>query len=112
MYAKALLISCIKKRPIALFFEENLDIKIGLSKFRSLRSSHTLLRRDVSHNVCLVKTMNISDFLEALKDKIQFRAQIFNDWENDAENETCMHGECNSCPMLDGIFTNYDLLNG
>lgn len=104
------------KETYALFCEENPDVKIGLSKFSSLRPSHILLRRDIPHNVCLCqKHENIRFLLEALKDKGFNLEPKLKDFIKtavcDEENETCMNGDCNRCPMLDGIFTNDDLLH-
>ncbi|KAG8192006.1 hypothetical protein JTE90_001740 [Oedothorax gibbosus] len=96
------------KETYALFCEENSDIKIGLSNFCIQRPINVLLGKNIPHNVCLCqKHENIRLLLKVLHNKCinvapEFKEFIKSVVCND-NNELCMTGGCNSCPMLNGI---------
>lgn len=97
------------KETHALFLEENPDVKVGLSKFSSLRPENVLLSSDMPINVCLCSYHeNIRLICDCLNKEISNFPNYSGDFVDnlvcDSGSEECMLGRCSNCPKwLDTI---------
>lgn len=97
------------KESHALFIKENPDIKVGLSKFSSLRPENVLLSSDMPINVCLCSYHeNIRLICDCLNKEISnfpnYSGDFVDNFVCDSGSEECMFGRCTNCPKwLDTI---------
>lgn len=97
------------KEVHALFLRENPTIKIGLSKFSSLRPVNVLLSANMPRNVCLCQYHeNIKLICDCLSKKIPdfptYSGDFVDNFVCSSDAEECMLGKCIKCPnWLDTI---------
>ena len=87
----------------ALFLKENPEVKIGLSKFSSLRPLNVLLSSEIPRNVCLCQYHeNIKLICDCLKKEIpefpNYSSDLVANFVCSSDSETCMFGKCAKCP--------------
>ena len=94
---------CSLKETYAMFVKDNPTVKIGLSKFCSLRPINIVLSSKLPRDVCLCSYHeNIKLLCQCLNKEIpQFPVYSGSFVENfvcNSESESCMLGKCNRCP--------------
>ena len=87
----------------ALFLKENPEVKIGLSKFSSLRPLNVLLSSEIPRNVCLCQYHeNIKLICDCLKKEIpefpNYSGDFVENFVCSSDSEACMFGRCAKCP--------------
>lgn len=91
------------------------DLKVGKSKFYSLRPSHVLLHSATPHNVCVCKYhFNVIDLTQSIAKVIpgfpKTHKDLLRTVSCDMPNEKCMYGQCSKCGQIDlkDIFSDND----
>ena len=87
----------------ALFLKENPEVKIGLSKFSSLRPLNVLLSSGIPRNVCLCQYHeSIKLICDCLKKEIpkfpNYSGDFVEKFVCSSDSEACMFGRCAKCP--------------
>ena len=97
------------KEVHALFLKENASIKIGLSKFCSLRPVNVLVSSSTPGNVCCCQYHeNIKLLCDCLNKEVPdfpgYSSEFVNNFICNPESEECMLGKCARCPnYLDSL---------
>jgi len=97
------------KETFGLFQKENPQVKIGFSKFCSLRPKNVLLQAFMPRQVCLCQYHdNVKLLCECLTKEIQsfpsYSAAFVDNFVCDSNKEECMMSKCGSCPAwLDAV---------
>ena len=86
----------------ALFLKENPEVKIGLSKFSSLRPLNVLLSSGIPRNVCLCQYHeSIKLICDCLKKEIakfpNYSGDFVEKFVCSSDSEACMFGRCAKC---------------
>ena len=87
----------------ALFLKENPEVKIGLSKFSSLRPLNVLLSSGIPRNVCSCQYHeSIKLICDCLKKEIpkfpNYSGDFVEKFVCSSDSEACMFGRCAKCP--------------
>ena len=93
------------KESYAIFIKDNPSLKIGFSKFCSLRPVHVMLSSDMPRNVCLCSYHeNVRLICECLSKEVPDFPQYSGDFADhfvcDPSSESCMLGKCKKCLSL------------
>ena len=84
-----------------IFKSENMEVKIGKSKFAELRPRHVLLQRETPANVCVcVHHANLQFLLDAIPKDANFPStarEFVNSVVCDRNSFYCMTSSCGSC---------------
>lgn len=85
-----------------IFKKENLNKKIGKSKFYELRPKHVLTMEEIPHNVCICKVHgNMESLLEGINkvyhDAPRFGHKLIEGLVCDRESAACMLSTCQVC---------------
>jgi len=91
------------KETFGLFKKDNPEIKIGLTRFCSLRPANVLLQSNMPRHVCLCQ---YHDNMKMLCDSLSKEMSSFPTYSRsfpdnlvcDSSNEECMMGKCHKCP--------------
>ncbi|GFO14380.1 otu domain-containing protein 5 [Plakobranchus ocellatus] len=93
-----------------LFKEEHGEIKIGKSKFASLRPKHVCICSDTDQNVCCcIYHENFTLMIEALRKinkDIPYEEELLNLAVCSPSTLSCHLGECNQCPDVQEVVSN------
>jgi len=94
---------CSLRETHALFLKEHPEVKIGFTKFCSLRPANVLFSSDITQNVCLCQYHeNIRLLCDCLAKVVPTFPSYSGDFVDnavcDSESEECMMGKCSSCP--------------
>ena len=95
------------KETFGLFQKEDPQVKIGFSKFCSLRPKNVLLQAFMPRQVCLCQYHdNVKLLCECLTKEIQsfpsYSAAFVDNFVCDSNKEECMMYKCGSCPACRG----------